>query len=220
MASVPDRAALKALYGGTFDPVHHGHLAIARAVRDRLDCPVALMPAADPPHRPPPGVNVTERARMLELAIEGEPGLSLDQRELHRDGPSYTVDTLRALRREIGAHAPLVLVLGADSFLSLSQWHDWQALFTLAHLVIAERPHCNLAALPDALTQATATRWTDAPAHLRAAPTGRILRLHQPLHPASATEVRRRLATGANWAALLPAAVAAHIRTHRLYGYN
>jgi len=216
MTSVPGRAAVKLIYGGTFDPVHHGHLAIARAVRERLDCPVALLPAADPPHRPPPGASAAARAQMLALAIQGEPGLSLDQRELHRDGPSYTVDTLRALRRE----QPLVLVLGADSFLSLPQWREWQALFTLAHLLIAERQHCDLAALPDALTQATATRWTQDAAHLRATPAGRILRLEQPLHPASATEVRRRLASGADWAALLPAAVAAHIRAQRLYGYN
>jgi len=113
-----------------------------------------------------------------------------------------------------------VLVLGADSFIALPQWREWRALFALAHLVVAERPDCRLSTLADALTQATATRWTHDPAHLRAAPAGRVLRLHQPLHPASATEVRRRLATGADWAALLPAVVADYIRTHRLYGYN
>jgi len=102
MAAHVEAPALRVLYGGTFDPVHLGHVAVARAARGALGATVAFMPAADPPHRAPPGAPATDRAAMLELAIAGEPGLSLDLRELERDGRSWTVDTLRGLRAEIG----------------------------------------------------------------------------------------------------------------------
>jgi len=210
---------LHLLYGGTFDPVHHGHLAIARAARDLLQCKVWLLPAADPPHRPPPGASADERLRMLELAVQGESGLHIDRRELARPGPSYTVESLREVRREIGAEAPLGLLLGADSFLSLPTWQDWQALFDLAHLVIAERPNSPLddGAVPEVLGQAAEKRWTDTAAILHQQPAGRLLRLQQPLHPASASAIRQRLADHAPWAALLPSAVAAYIHCRGLY---
>jgi len=206
------------LYGGTFDPVHHGHLAIARAARDRLDCQVRLMPAADPPHRPAPGASADERVRMLELAIAGEPGFSVDRRELDRSGPSFTVDTLRELRREIGSGLPIALLIGADSFLSLPQWQEWRALLDLAHLVVAERPDNSLdAALPELLAEAVAGCWVDHPDRLHSAPAGRVLRLHQPLFPISASEIRQRLADRAQWDELLPPAVAEYIRQRGLY---
>src|SRR5690606_16055338 len=215
-----DRSLL-VLYGGTFDPVHLGHLAIARGARDALGCAIHLMPAADPPHRPPPGADAAQRVRMLELAIGGEPGLLLDERELRRDGPSYTVDTLRELRRELGEAAPVALLLGADSLLGLAGWHQWQALPDLAHFIVADRRGSDLdARMPPALAAAPDGRWTDEPGGLRRRPAGRVLRLHQPLHPGSATAVRAAIAAGGAWRALLPDAVAGHIARHRLYGVH
>jgi len=209
---------LHLIYGGTFDPVHHGHLAIARAARDLMQCPVWLMPAADPPHRPPPGASADERLRMLELALAGEPGLHVERRELERPGPSYTVETLRELRAELGVQRPLALLLGADSFLGLPGWHDWRVLFRLAHLLIAGRCGSDLKrALPAALAQATHGRWADTPHALHHTPAGCVLHLGQPLHPASATDVRRRLAGNLPCTDLLPTAVAHHIREHGLY---
>jgi len=209
---------LHLLYGGTFDPVHHGHLAIARAARDFMQCEVWLMPAADPPHRPPPGAGAGERLRMLELAIADEPGLRADRRELDRPGPSYTVETLRELRQALGPKLPLALLLGADSFLGLPDWHEWQHLFAFAHLVVAERPGSPLDdALSETLTKATCGRWTSDPDDLRETPAGRVLRLQQPLCSISASVVRRRLAEDAQWEELLPAAVASHIRQQGLY---
>jgi len=206
------------LYGGTFDPVHHGHLAIARAARDRLDCQVHLMPAADPPHRPAPGASADDRVRMLELAIADEPGFSVDRRELDRSGPSFTVETLRELRREIGSTPSVALLIGADSFLSLPQWQEWQAVFELAHLVIAERAESVLdAPLPEPLAGAVAGRWADQPGELQQPPAGRVLRLHQPLFPISASEIRQRLAERMQWDDLLPPAVAEYIRQRGLY---
>lgn len=214
---------LHLFYGGTFDPVHNGHLAIARAARDELDTVIALTPAADPPHRAPPGANAAQRARMLELAIDGEPGLLVDRRELrralrHPERRSYTVDTLRELREALGPRTPIAWLVGADSLVGLPTWHEWRVLFDLAHFVVAERPGSPLdGELPPDLAAATAGRWTREAGDLRASPAGRIHRLHQPLQPESASDVRRRIAGGQPWEALVPPAVAAYIADERLY---
>lgn len=215
---------MKLFYGGTFDPVHNGHLAIARAARDELASTVRLMPAADPPHRAAPGATATQRAAMLDLAVADEPGLAVDRRELRRaerdpDSRSCSVDTLRELRGEFGVGTPLALLLGADSFVSLPTWHEWRALFGLCHLVVAERPGSDLdGALSAPLAAMVADRWSDSPQRLCETPAGRLLRLRQPLRAESASEVRRCIASGESWQSLLPPAVAAYIRRERLYG--
>ncbi|MFC0678985.1 nicotinate-nucleotide adenylyltransferase [Lysobacter korlensis] len=219
MASGEARAdELLLLYGGTFDPVHHGHLAIARSARDRLDTVVNLMPAADPPHRSLPGANAGHRANMLDLAVSSEPGLVVDRRELVRSGRSYTVDTLRELRARAPQSRPVALLLGADSFAGLPQWKQWRALFGLAHFVVAERPGSDLAAgLAAELAAELAARETADPQRLRTRLSGAVLRLHQPLIAASATQVRQAIAAGGDWQALVPASVAEYIVHHRLY---
>ena len=211
--------SLRVFYGGTFDPVHDGHLAIARAARDAFGCTVRLMPAADPPHRAPPGADAAQRAEMLRLATMGEPGLEVDLRELQRQGRSYTIDTLHGIRREFGDAAPVALLIGADSLLGLPSWHRWRELLDLAHFIVADRDGSVLdAALPPALAAATEGRWVALPDDLRALPAGRLYRLRQPLHAASATEIRRRIAAGEDWESLVPAAVAGYIRCEGLYG--
>lgn len=217
----PD-SRLHLYYGGTFDPIHGGHLAIARAARDELGVPVDLIPAADPPHRAPPGADAAQRTRMLELALAGEAGLVLDRRELdragHSDRPSYTVDTLAELRGELGADAPIAWLLGADSLLSLDGWHRWRELPGLAHLVVAERRGASLdTQLPEAVRVHFAARWADDAAQLATRPAGWIWRLRQPLQPESASEVRYRIAAGEPWHDLVPAAVAGYIEDHGLY---
>lgn len=207
------------LYGGTFDPVHNGHLAIASAAAQALGCRVRLMPAADPPHRPAPGASARQRAHMLDLAVEDAPTLCVDRRELERDGPSYTVQTLRALRTA-DPDRPVALLLGADAFLGLPGWREWRALFGLAHFVIADRPGeaCRPETLAGALAEEAAGRWTDDSAALAAAPAGRVLALGQPLHDVSATDLRARIASGRPWQHLVPGAVAAYILSEGLYG--
>lgn len=212
-------AELTVFYGGTFDPVHDGHLAIARAAHDALQVDIRLMPAADPPHRPPPGATATDRVEMLRLAIAGEPGLQLDLRELERGGRSYSIDTLRALRAELGPGTPIALLLGADSFLDLPQWKSWCELSTLAHFVVASRPGSPLdAPRAAALADHLQGREAASPDLLRAAPGGRVFYLDQPLHAQSATGIRHRIANGLPWRSLLPAAVADYIVAHGLYG--
>ncbi len=215
------REPLLVLYGGTFDPVHHGHLAIAHAARDALGVPIHFMPAADPPHRAAPGADASQRATMLALALADEPDFHIDLRELRREGPSYSVETLRALRGELGAGIPVALLLGADSLLGLPTWHEWSALFELAHLVVADRDDSDLdAALPPELAEALAGRWTEDPSALCAERAGRLLRLQQPLHPASATQVRAGIAGGGPWREMVPAGVADYIVRQRLYGVH
>jgi len=208
--------ALALLYGGTFDPVHAGHLAVARAARDALSAEVSFLPAADPPHRPAPGASAEQRAHLLALAITGEPGFRLDLRELQRPGPSYTVDTLRQWRAEHGPEQPLAWLVGADAFRGLAGWHEWEALFDLAHFVVAVRPGHDLETLPPALEAACAGRWVGA-RRLAEAPAGGLFRLSMSLHPASATELRRRLRTGEPHGDWLAPAVAAHIAREGLY---
>lgn len=210
---------VRVLYGGTFDPVHNGHLAVARHARDALAAEVHLMPAADPPHKGPTHADARQRAAMLALAAGDEQGLRIDLRELRREGPSYTIDTLRELRAEIGIAAPLALLVGADSFLALPTWRSWRELFDYAHFVVAERPGNGIARdLPDGLAAFAAGRWRESAADLLREPAGRILLLEQPLHPESASEIRRRIRAGEPWRDQVPAAVAAYILAHGLYG--
>ncbi|CAD0319348.1 nicotinate-nucleotide adenylyltransferase [Xanthomonas gardneri] len=217
------QSRLHLYYGGTFDPIHLGHLAIACAARDELGALVHLVPAADPPHRPAPGATAVQRARMLELALADTPGLVLDTRELrrasHGGAPSYTVDTLRELRAQLGPATPIAWLLGADAFVGLSSWHRWEALFELAHFVVAERPGVplDLAEAPQ-LAQAVQGRWAASAGELGTTPAGRLWRLHQPLRGESASAVRSRIATGGDWQALVPPSVAAFIARECLYG--
>ena len=209
---------LRVLYGGTFDPVHEGHLAIARSARDALEATVHLMPAADPPHRAPPGASARDRVAMLRLALRGEPGLALDLRELGREGRSWTVDTLRALREDVGSAAPVALLVGADSFAGLPQWKEWEALFGLAHFVVASRDGTPLEDLPAPLARVLEGRRAASAQALREAPAGQVWCLRQPLHPQSASDIRARIAGGRPWRHLVPDAVAAYIQAGGLYG--
>ena len=210
-----------ALLGGTFDPVHVGHVGLADdAQRAFRAADVRLVPAADPPHRPPPGAQAGDRAAMVALAIQGVSRLTLDLRELERSGPSWTIDTLHALRAALGTQAPVAWLVGADSFLGLTSWKRWRELLELSHFIVAQRPGSLLeGGLPTDLNAAVAGRWVEDAAALRTSAAGRILRLHQPLQAHSATDLRQRIAAGASWRGLVPPAVADYIAEHRLYGY-
>jgi nicotinate-nucleotide adenylyltransferase len=216
---------LLACYGGSFDPVHLGHLAVAKAVRDGLGADVALVPAADPPHKDATHADAAMRAAMLALAVDGEPGLRIDRRELERDGPSYTVDTLRLVRAEEGPYRPIAWVVGGDSLLQLDTWHHWRELFAHGHVLAVARPGAPLdeetiAVRAPAVQRQLGFRRRPAAA-LADSPAGGFAVLDLPaLRTESSTEVRRRLADGGDWKALVPAAVAGFICTRRLYGYG
>ncbi len=183
-----------AIFGGTFDPIHLGHLCVAWEASELLDAEVLLMPSGTPPHRPPPMASAPQRLAMLQVALRDQTRLILDARELSRSGPSYTVDTLAELRAEHGDR-PLVLLLGADAFAGVPSWHDWRRLFELAHVGVLSRPGAQ-APLRDVLQQATADRWLDDPAALQSAPAGRVIALPVTPLEISATRIRELLAAG------------------------
>ncbi|MEO6227757.1 MAG: nicotinate-nucleotide adenylyltransferase [Thermomonas sp.] len=215
-------SALRVCFGGTFDPVHNGHLAIACTVRDALSAQVTLLPAHDPPHKGPTRADALQRAEMLELAVEGLPGLSVDRRELNRDGPSWTVDTLAELRMELGAEAPIAWLVGADSLLQLASWHRWRELFQLAHVLAVQRPGALVEAellrtqAPDVFEEIL-PRWQRLDALAEHSQGGFALVPMPALRPESSTELRRRIHDGEPWQDWVPPAVAAYIVRHELY---
>jgi nicotinate-nucleotide adenylyltransferase len=208
---------IRILYGGTFDPVHDGHLAVADLASALFDADVYLLPSADPPHRAPPGASAEQRAAMLDLAIAGHPRLHVDRRELHRQGPSYSVDTLREVRNEIGPGAPLAWLLGADAFRGLHHWHHWRELFALAHLIVVVRPAHTLEELDPELQVEAAPRWANHPAELEHIVGGLLLRLDIFPRREAASGVRQRIAAELPWENEVPPAVAAYIRARGLY---
>ena len=210
-----------ALLGGTFDPVHFGHLRLADDVRRALGLnELRLVPAADPPHRAGPRASAAHRLAMLTIAVAGFPGLVVDDREMRRDGKSYTVLTLEELRREFPSR-PLWLVLGADAFHGLPAWHRWREIFTLAHIVVVARPGVDLdAALPAPLAEEWQRRHTPVPTPLFATPAGRIFVQAVTPHPIAASAIRASLARARDMdrlAQLLPPGVLAYIEHHHLY---
>lgn len=209
-------------YGGTFDPVHNGHLAVACTARNALDAEVALIPAHDPPHKGPTRADALQRADMLDLAVAGQPGLRVDRRELLRAGPSYSFDTLGELRAARGADAPIAWLIGADSLLQLHTWHRWRELFDRAHIVAVQRPGSEVdagrlrAQAPEVLAE-IGDRWLP-PGDLGASSSGGFALLSMPeLRPESSTELRRRIREGGDWQDWVPPAVAAYIIRQGLY---
>lgn len=184
-----------AIFGGTFDPVHVGHLRAAWEAAEALDAEVRFVPARVPPHRPQPVATAEQRAMMLRAALAGQDRLALDLRELDREGPSFTFDTLTSLRDEFGAARPLVLLVGADAFAGLSSWHRWRELFSLAHMCVLTRPG-QIPALDDALAAEVAARMVGDAAALRATPSGCVLNMIVTALGISATRIRDELANG------------------------
>jgi nicotinate-nucleotide adenylyltransferase len=210
------------ILGGTFDPVHYGHLRLAEEAADALALSrVLLIPAALPNLRARPGTEAQHRLQMVRLAVQGNPRLAVDDRELRREGTSYTVDTLAELRSELGAAAPFYLILGADAFVRLRAWSRWLQLFDLAHVAVATRPGYDLEgalALCGELEAQWNARHASGPAACAAQPGGRIVRLPIPLLEISATDLRARMSRGHSVRYLLPPTVVDYIAAHRLYG--
>jgi nicotinate-nucleotide adenylyltransferase len=204
------------LLGGTFDPVHVGHLRGALEVAEQLALDeLRLVPSARPPHREVPQATAEQRLAMAELAVAGEPRLTVDDRELKRDRPSYTVDTLESLRGELAADDQVFLLLGWDAFCGLPTWHRWQELLQYCHILVLQRPDADSEA-PEALRDLLAARSVNDPQGL-AGPGGQIAFVWQTPLAVSATQIRHSLAEGCSVRFLVPDAVLAYIQTHGLY---
>ena len=202
--------------GGTFDPVHIGHLRGALEVAERMGLDeLRLLPSARPPHRDTPHVSAEHRLAMVRQAVEGVACLSVDDRELQRDKPSYTIDTLESLRAELGSDASLFLVLGWDAFCGLPSWHRWDALLDHCHILVLQRPDADVEP-PDALRNVVAARTQSDPAAL-SGPAGHISFVWQTPLAVSATQIRQLRASGKSVRFLVPDAVLAYIEAQGLY---
>lgn len=206
-----------AIFGGTFDPVHLGHLRVAYEAAEALECDVRLVPSNMPPHRPQPSASPQHRLAMLRIALAGLERLVVDERELLREGYSYTIDTLHDLRLDVGGARPLILLIGADAFAGLTTWRRWTELFLVAHIAVLTRPGHRLQ-VDGALAREMSARAVSAPAGLRNAPAGRILQLPVTPLEISASAVRELLWTGREPRFLVPEKVLQYIRDYGLYG--
>jgi len=204
--------------GGTFDPIHYGHLRPAHEVCRRLALEVLhVVPASIPPHRPPPLAAPEQRLRMVALAVPEFPPLAADDREIRRGGISYTAPTLESLRAEIGAETPLCFVLGSDAFAGLPAWHRWQEIFDLAHLVVMRRPGASMHEA-DSVPLWAAGRLCRGAEELASRPAGGVLYLTVTPLDIAATRLREQIARGQTPdPGQLPPAVWDYIRANRIY---
>jgi nicotinate-nucleotide adenylyltransferase len=210
------------IIGGTFDPIHHGHLRLAEELGEALKLEeVRFVPAGTPPHRSAPHASAAHRLAMTGLALGGNPRFAMDDREVRRAGPGYTYDTLAELRAEAGASRPLVLLLGADAFLEFAAWHRWHEIFGLAHVAVAHRPGFPPERwgerMPQPLAREYESRLMRQPLATHLQPAGGIVVVPFTALDISATAIRDSLKAGASPRYLLPSPVLDYIRANGLY---
>ena len=204
------------IFGGTFDPVHYGHLRAALEAREMLKLEdFRLLPAGTPPHRSSTIASGIHRLAMLRLAVAEHSGFRVDDREVRREGNSYMADTLREIRDETG-DSPLMLIIGQDAANALDSWHEWRTIFDLAHLVIMRRPESRLAWSGELQNQME-RRLARNPEQLRERAGGLILPLEVTQLAISSTGIRNQLLAGQSPRFLLPDAVIDYIEQNKLY---
>ncbi|BES72637.1 nicotinate-nucleotide adenylyltransferase [Marinobacter nanhaiticus D15-8W] len=208
---------MKVILGGTFDPIHNAHLRTAVELRELLDVEtVTLVPSHIPPHRDEPGATPEQRLHMLHVAVEGESGLQVDERELARNTPSYTVDTLAELRDELGESVPLAMVVGTDSFAYIDRWHRWKQLLALAHIIVVQRPGHDIPETGVAGQLLAENSGTTANT-LKQLPAGKVWPVTLPLLDIAATTIRDHIRKGRSPRYLVPDSVLSLIRETGLY---
>ncbi|MCC7487654.1 MAG: nicotinate-nucleotide adenylyltransferase [Burkholderiales bacterium] len=215
-------AAPVGILGGTFDPIHFGHLRLAQELAQTLRlAAVRFVPSGTPPHRATPHACAAHRAAMARLAVAGNSLFTVDERELARGGPAYTFDTLTEVRAEAGPAAPLVLMLGADAFLDFAAWHRWREIFGLAHIAVAHRPGFPVErwgeSMPQPLAREYGARLMHQPLAVHLAPAGGIVVIPFTALGISATAIRELVRAGASPRYLLPDPVLDYIREASLY---
>ena len=207
------------LFGGTFDPIHYGHLRLAETAREALCLEkVRFIPAGQPPHRDAPGASAEDRLAMARLATADNPAFEVDPAEVEAAQASFTILTLERLRAELGPKRPLVLLLGVDALLGLPTWKRWNELFDFAHVAVANRPGYSLdsARMSPELAELTHRRHGTLDA-LECRPAGSLVQFSMTPLAISATDIRARRAAGQSLQYLLPPSVVDYISLHQLY---
>ena len=207
------------ILGGTFDPIHFGHLRTALDVTEDLDLEqLRFIPCGEPPHREPPHASAAQRLAMIQTAITGESRFVVDEREIRRSGPSYMAETLESLRQELGTQQSLALLLGLDAFAALDSWHRWRELIGLAHLVVMTRPGWSMQDIsrPAVQTLVNEHRTEDVERCDKQAAGCVIFSPVTELN-ISSTGIRRQLQSGKDVRYLLPDSVLAMIKQQHIY---
>jgi nicotinate-nucleotide adenylyltransferase len=207
------------LLGGTFNPIHFGHLRMAQELVDALNLTeIRFIPSANPPHKTVPTVSAHQRAKMVELAIADNPVFRLDTRELNRQGASYTIDTLISLREELGKNVSVCLIMGSDAFTKLDTWQRWDELLDHCHIILVQRPSKQVQSkLSEQLTAVLESHYTENADDLAEKPAGYVHMQHITAQDIAATSIREKLMAGKNTKYLVPDQVLAYIHQQRLY---
>jgi nicotinate-nucleotide adenylyltransferase len=215
---------LVGLLGGTFNPIHYGHLRMAQELANGLGMDeVKFIPSANPPHKDSISVSAEHRAAMVELAIADNPLFTIDKRELEREGASYTIDTLISLRKELGNNTALCLMMGSDAFVKLNTWHRWQELLDYAHIILVQRPNplSNQGKpqdpLPDEMQTLLRDHYAEDVSTLHEESSGLINMQAISAQEISATQIRESLKHGVSVKYLLPEEVVDYIYQKKLY---
>lgn len=211
------------VFGGTFNPIHFGHLRPALEIAEALKLEqLRFIPCGSPPHRQEPGIDARQRVQMVAAAVAGEPRFIVDDRELQREGLSYSFDTLTSLRAELG-QVPIVLAIGMDAFSYFHTWHRWQELADLAHIAVMHRPAGGLSQasykqqLPDVIKHFVQSRLSSELRELQQASGGKVWIEEVSQLDISATKIRQMLKDGKSIRYLTPDAVLEIIEQQQLY---
>jgi nicotinate-nucleotide adenylyltransferase len=211
---------LVGILGGTFNPIHYGHLRMAQELADGLGMDeVKLIPSANPPHKDNVTVSAEHRAAMVKLAIADNPLFSIDEIELNRDGASYTIDTLISLRESLGKDTALCLMMGSDAFMKLNTWHRWQELLNYAHIILVQRPNQGKPQepLPEELQRLLRDHYAEDVSALREESAGLINMQAISAQDISATQIRENLKHGVSMRYLLPEEVIEYVQQQNIY---
>ena len=208
------------LLGGTFNPIHFGHLRMAQELADALQLnAVRFIPSANPPHKTLPEVNATHRVNMVEIAIADNPLFKVDAREMQREGVSYTIDTLALTREELGTKTAICLFMGSDAFIKLDTWHRWQELLNYCHIVLVQRPNLSPEhpKLPGILEALLCEHYTESCSDLATQNSGLIHMQKITAMDISSTKIREMFNNGQTPRYLMPDVVIDYIKKYQLY---
>jgi nicotinate-nucleotide adenylyltransferase len=214
--------ALVGIFGGTFDPIHYGHLRIAEEIVKIVGLQkMYFVPAGMPRLRHSPVASPQHRVEIVRLAIQKNPDFVLDGREIYRDGVSYSIDTVREFKQEFGEEIRLCLVLGADAFIKLPEWNNWKELFNLCHFIVSTRPGYSLTLIKELLSkelrEECSQRWVSNTESLRKDTSGLIFIASTTMLDISATSIRAHIAAGRSVRHLVPSVTVNYISENKLY---